>query len=397
MHSRARQCLWIICAIACNNIHGPSSPSFVVDAFSTPSSYQRASPQLATSNTIIINPHQRTLAARRTRSRSNEQITRLYEQPINIKNLLGPISPSTLDKYNLPPSTIEQGWSAQIVTKTAKSLEEGTQIQLVPKNAEEHFVDSFQVEIPIPLNSIGLGIELLEIQGGRSDGLGIVIVNGLVAGGNAENAVITSQQPNGQTIMIGDSIVSAELIMDRKNLSPTNKDQVDVDFINTECLGYDATIEALVGMLSSLTDNEHNIKEAKVVLTLKRLRRRPAIDVTLHYPPSQNLPPAKLSLQPGDNLRLAMLQRGVALNDPLAQRYDGKISGSGNCGGGALCRTCAVSVLRGGELMSRPKLNERKIVESEGASARWRLACKSWVGYGMEEGEIVVQVNPRQW
>ena len=24
-------------------------------------------------------------------------------------------------------------------------------------------------------------------------------------------------------------------------------------------------------------------------------------------------------------------------------------------------------------------------------------ACKSWVGYGMQEGEIVIQVNPRQW
>ena len=25
------------------------------------------------------------------------------------------------------------------------------------------------------------------------------------------------------------------------------------------------------------------------------------------------------------------------------------------------------------------------------------MSCKSWVGYGMKEGEIVIQVNPRQW
>jgi ferredoxin len=89
-----------------------------------------------------------------------------------------------------------------------------------------------------------------------------------------------------------------------------------------------------------------------------------------------------------------MLSRGIKLNDPLAQRYDGKPTGSGNCGSGGLCRTCAVSVTRGGELLSPPKANEKKMLEE---TPRWRLACKSWVGYGMKEGDVVVQVNPRQW
>mmetsp|Transcript_35979 Transcript_35979/g.76788 ORF Transcript_35979/g.76788 Transcript_35979/m.76788 type:complete len:382 (+) Transcript_35979:213-1358(+) len=322
--------------------------------------------------------------------------TQLHEQPINIRNLLGPISPSTLEKYNLPHDVLLDGWAAQVVTRTAKSLDEATDVQLVPRNSKEHFVDTVKVEIPIPLDCPGLGIELLEVEGGREDGLGIVIVNGIVPNSNAERANVKSRRKEEERdkLMYGDSIVAAELVLGR--IGSSVKDQTDVASIRTECLGYDSTVDALGGMLSLLGNTDKSIKEATVNLTLKRLRRRPLIEVTLHYPSSQGLPPEKITLQPGDNLRLAMLQRGVKLNDPLAQRYDGKATGSGNCGGGSLCRTCAVSILRGGELLSRPKQNEKMMIEGDNMP-RWRLACKSWVGYGMKEGEIVVQVNPRQW
>ena len=92
-----------------------------------------------------------------------------------------------------------------------------------------------------------------------------------------------------------------------------------------------------------------------------------------------------------------MLQRNIALNDPLAQRYDGKITSSGNCGGSAMCRTCAVSVIRGSELLSEPKVNEKKIIQETKNVSRMRLSCKTFVGKGMKEGELVIQVNPRQW
>ena len=146
---------------------------------------------------------------------------------------------------------------------------------------------------------------------------------------------------------------------------------MDVTSVKTECLGYDSTVEALVGMLSAL--DASTVQEASVSLTLKRLRRRPVVDVRLIYPPEQNLEDEVIHLQPGDNLRLAMLQRGVKLNDPFAARYDGKAANGGNCGGGSLCRTCAVSVLRGGELLSTPKQNEQTMMKD---SPRWRLACK---------------------
>jgi len=28
---------------------------------------------------------------------------------------------------------------------------------------------------------------------------------------------------------------------------------------------------------------------------------------------------------------------------------------------------------------------------------RWRMACKAVVGYGMAEGDMTLQVSPRQW
>lgn len=319
-------------------------------------------------------------------------ISTLYEQRANIKELLGPISPETLKTYNLHPSQLADGWSARIVTRIAKSLDESTAIELIPKNEKDHYVDSFNIAIPLLINEgqTGLGIELLEVQGGRDDGLGIVIVNGLVPGSNAEKAC-SNVHDQSETIMYGDSIISADLVLQRRS---NKRDKTYIKSINTECLGYDATIKQLVDLLSPLSDTEDKIDSATIILTLKRLRRRPEINIKLKYPPSQNLEAETITLQPGDNLRMAMLQRGIKLNDPLAQRYDGKPTGSGNCGSGGLCRTCAVSIVRGGELLSPPKANEKKMMEN---TPRWRLACKSWVGYGMKEGEVVVQVNPRQW
>ena len=263
-------------------------------------------------------------------SKKSRYTTQLHEQPVNIRNLLGPISPSTLEKYNLPPDVLQNEWSAEVVTRTASKLmskssnigdneilgKQTTDIQLIPKNMNDHYVDTFTVKIPIPLDSPGLGIELLEVEGGREDGLGITIVNGLVAGGNAERAMlrITEQGEDENNIMYGDSIVNAELILTRRGSL-----QTDINSIRTECLGYDATVDALVGMLSTLNNNQDNsIQEALVLLTLKRIRRRPRIQVKVNYPPSDNLPPQTLQLQPGENLPLAMLQRGIKLNDPLA-------------------------------------------------------------------------------
>mmetsp|Transcript_940 Transcript_940/g.1926 ORF Transcript_940/g.1926 Transcript_940/m.1926 type:complete len:399 (+) Transcript_940:119-1315(+) len=382
----------ILCISNTLDLFSNGGGTTVVYAFSSPVTYQ---PRLLTP------PTHDAFDARQYRS-TKKCKTKLHEQPVKRKEILGPISASTVAKYNLPPDVIAEGWSAQIVQRAATTIDNQsresdrvlgkatTEIQVIPKNPQDHYAGTVRVAVPIPLDSPGLGIELLEIEGGREDGLGITIVTGLVPGGNAEKAVAMGQQQldtimDGETIMYGDTIVSAEMILQQRGSANT-----DIRSIKTECLGYDSTMDALRGMLSSL---DNSIQEASIVLTLKRLRRRPNLFVKIYYPPEQDEPPETIQLQAGDNLRMALLQKGIKLNDPLAQRYDGK-SYSGNCGGGSLCRTCAVNVLRGTELLSQPKDNEKKMIDD---SPRWRLSCKSWVGYGMKEGEIVIQVNPRQW
>jgi hypothetical protein len=156
----------------------------------------------------------------------------------------------------------------------------------------------------------------------------------------------------------------------------------------TECLDWEATVAAIQGLPPLDSENY----EEFFALTIKRLRRKPRVKVNLHYPPEQNEPDATIELFAGENLRYGMLVRGVKLNDPLAQRFDAK--SGGNCGAGGLCRTCSVSILKGGELLNPQRPAEQQMLAD---SPRWRLSCKAIVGYGMQEGEMTLRVNPRQW
>jgi len=116
------------------------------------------------------------------------------------------------------------------------------------------------------------------------------------------------------------------------------------------------------------------------------------VTIKLKYPPSQNEKDTSIELYAGENLRYGMLIRDVKLNDPLAKRFDTK--SSGNCGANGLCRTCAVAISKGDELLNPQRLAEKQILKD---SPRWRLACKAIVGFGMKEGEMIIRVNPRQW
>ena len=55
---------------------------------------------------------------------------------------------------------------------------------------------------------------------------------------------------------------------------------------------------------------------------------------------------------------------------------------------------CVVAVSKGDELLSPKAIQEAQILKK---NPRWRMACKTIVGSGMTEGEMTIQVNPRQW
>lgn len=286
-----------------------------------------------------------------------------------------------LNQYNLPLTVIEEGWTANFIQK---ATENQGRIRLEAKNNTAHYVDSMIVTLPRKEeNGGGLGIELLELAGGRSDGIGITIVSGLVPGGPAEDAELNP----------GDVLSSVSLVRRRKQTPKQQQtamiSEEEEEFsVNTECLSYDGTVDAIGKTIPPLDKKYEDV----FVLKVKRLRRLPTVTVRLQYPPEQNEPDTTIEMYAGENLRQGMLIRGVKLNDPLAKRFDTK--SEGNCGAGGLCRTCSVCVMAGGDVLNPQRIAEKQMMAD---SPRWRLACKAVVGYGMKEGEMTVRVNPNQW
>ncbi len=141
---------------------------------------------------------------------------------------------------------------------------------------------------------------LTEIAGGRSDGIGITIIEEVLPGGNS----------GGVGLIPGDSIVSLSV---STSSGGKNGEDVDTTRVSTECLGYDATIDAITSLPSPTTDDE------MVTITVKRVRRQPKINVRLQYPPGSGEEDAMIELFAGENLRRAMLTRGIKLNDKLVR------------------------------------------------------------------------------
>ena len=154
--------------------------------------------------------------------------------------------------------------------------------------------------------------------------------------------------------------------------------------INTECSTYDDLIDVLGNIPDEWGGN--------VRLLVRRLTRRAAVGVTVQFPDGR--PDEAIKVYAGENLRRALLTRGVKINDPLAERFDS--GGTGDCGAEGTCCTCAVEVVRGQGTLSAPATQEAKMLEPR---PRWRLACKARVvgEEGSDDGDLVIKVNPRQF
>eukprot|EP00535_Pseudo-nitzschia_heimii_P011756 CAMPEP_0197197076 /NCGR_PEP_ID=MMETSP1423-20130617/32601_1 /TAXON_ID=476441 /ORGANISM="Pseudo-nitzschia heimii, Strain UNC1101" /LENGTH=411 /DNA_ID=CAMNT_0042650893 /DNA_START=150 /DNA_END=1384 /DNA_ORIENTATION=- len=306
-----------------------------------------------------------------------------------------------LSRYDLPFEVVREGWKAEFAQKATES--EG-RVRLAAVSELEHYVELLSFDFPRRrVDGTGLGIELEELAGGRDDGIGITLVSDLSEGGSAE----------GSGLRPGDVLTSVGLVRRRRvegaaettTSSPSSAAAIaetQEEFsVATECLDYDATVDAIVRTIPPPPSSESSQRfDDFYVVRAKRLRRIPKVRVRLTYPPSSSDQRNNddetivFEMRAGENLRQGMLARGVKLNDPLAKRFDAKTGG--NCGAGGLCRTCAVCVTSGADLLNPQRVAEKQALGAND-NARWRLACKAVVGHGMTEGEIVVRVNPNRW
>jgi 2Fe-2S iron-sulfur cluster binding domain len=274
-----------------------------------------------------------------------------------------------LNQYNVDLSRIVREWTVTLV----QSVNEQNARVVPAVKSQDLYVDTVTVAYKRRRNA-GLGIELEELLGGRGDGIGITLISGVAPGGPLDG---------GYDVLAGDMLAQVAVVSRGRSTNSETEREV---LVRTECLDYEATVDAVRSLPEQRDDDED------IVLTLMRVRRKPKVKVTLQYPPAQGDGDATIELFAGENLRLGMLVRGVKLNDPLAKRFDTK--NGGNCGAGGLCRTCAVSVVQGQGLLNEQSVAERQMLQD---APRWRLACKAIVGYGMQEGEMTIRVNPRQW
>jgi len=211
-----------------------------------------------------------------------------------------------------------------------------------------------------------LGLELLELAGGREDGLGVTIVTAVTPGGNAERA----------GILPGDSISSVTVVSSAVDATSGNIEQIERSAI-CECLDFDRTI----GVLSEFPGDAD-----EVILGLKRIRRWPKVQVRVEYPPVQVAEGADnwvdLTLYAGENLERALLNRGIIMENPGSPKCD-------YCG-----HMCTVSIGRGKGLLNPMSTTEEKIMSK---NPDCRLSCKTTVGYNMQEGDLQLRVNVGQW
>jgi hypothetical protein len=235
------------------------------------------------------------------------------------------------NKYNIELEEAVDLWTASVKADPSPDREPG--VPYLDSKSKNYYVDDLQVTVS---RNGGMGMQLLELAGGRDDGFGITIITAV--SGNANKA----------GVLPGDSISAVAV----RSMSTAEEEEIglssreEVRFKGCECLDFDNTMDILA--------NFPGESSSSVTLSLKRLRRWPKIQLRVEYPPSQcaegvnNI--KELELFAGENLKQAMLNRGIILDDPKAPMCD-------FCGG-----KCNVRVLRGMPLLNPIGMTEKKIM-----------------------------------
>ena len=282
-----------------------------------------------------------------------------FEKPISVSN---PDANSAVDPnvYNVEAEKAAELWTVSVSAENRFDREAG--VPFLDSKSKDYMVDTIRMVVS---RDGGMGIELLELAGGRDDDYGLTVVSGV--SGNAEKA----------GIIPGDSIMGVEInkvsLKDDSNI----KVEESREMFDCECKNFDTTI----GLLGSFPPEIDSL-----VLNVKRLRRWPKVKVTVQYPPIQCADGADneetLELFAGENLKRALQTRGIVFEDRDAAKCD-------FCAG-----KCTVAIDMGMQLMNPMGLTEQKLMK---LNPKCRLSCKTVVGYNLQEGNVKLRINLNEW
>ena len=159
--------------------------------------------------------------------------------------------------YNVDLETATDLWTASVSPTNSNMREAG--IPFLDSKSKDYYVDDVEVVVS---REGGMGMDLLELAGGREDGYGITIVTGV--SGNAQKA----------GVLPGDSItavtVTSSAVDEQNNVEEISRSA------GCECLDFDGTIQVL-----------SQFDSPQVQLSIKRLRRWPKLKVVVEYPTVQ--------------------------------------------------------------------------------------------------------------
>lgn len=184
----------------------------------------------------------------------------------------------------------------------------------------DYVVDELEFTI---IKNPGLGIQLTEVAENADDNVGIVVVSGVIADSPAADSPLKP----------GDVLSS-------------------VSGIDVQAKTYDSLLSVLsrVGPV--------------VPIKAKRLSKRFKARLEIYYANDES-PPLTDTIYANENLRRALLARGVNVNDPAL---------GPSCAGDFSCNVCGIDIIDGSQILTEATAPERANLKS---TPTWRLACQA--------------------
>lgn len=278
-----------------------------------------------------------------------------------------------------------------------------------------YFVDRVTVTIPRTAESPGLGVLLEQFgtrEAARGDeaaaGRGGVAARARIARGpratwfvrpDAQRCGRRNRGSSGRRLEGGGGLTLVAGLVDGGNAALAGCDLLPGDVVvsaggaATECLDYDGTVDALVGLPPAPAPAELVVKRlVKVPLvtreagwSLKWGRVDAAAMRTgwfrrckVMFPPEDKRPDEVMRLRRGNQLRAELLKNRIEM--PF-------------CGEDMqCCKNCVVLVRKGMALLKPQDVGERQMLKKE---PYWRLTCRANIRWDLDEdAELVIRVRP---